>query len=105
MVDGDALSRLIQLHANRHGIRINWSGEGVKDLDSLCNVHAANARTSKHMWTGMQEMSQMLDGLPEALQVKVASIILKSRALNEIESEDHAKRMALVASARKPGAA
>jgi hypothetical protein len=102
--EGDALSRLIQLQAGRHEIRLNWTGKGVDDLVSLCNAHAVKARLAKHLWTGLRELMQMpeLRELPEALQAQITSIVLKSQALTDLETESHAKRMALVALGEKP---
>lgn len=102
--DGDALSRLIQLQTSRHDIRLAWSGNGTSDLIQLCNAHATQARMAKHLWTGLRELMQMpeLRQMPEALQAQVASIILKAQALTELETESHAKRMAMVAAGEKP---
>jgi hypothetical protein len=102
--EGDALSRLIQLQAGRHEIRLNWTGKGVDDLVSLCNAHAVKARLAKHLWTGLRELMQRpeLRELPEALQAQITSIVLKSQALTDLETESHAKRMASVALGEKP---
>jgi hypothetical protein len=95
--EGDALSRLIQLQAARHDIRLAWSGNGTSDLLALLNAHAVQARMSKHLWTGMRELMNLPDmrDLPEPMQALIASIILKAQALTELENEAHAKRMAL----------
>jgi hypothetical protein len=94
--DGDALSRLIQLHAGRHDIRMNWTGNGTSDLIALCNAHSVKARLAKHLWTGMRELMQMPEMalLPEPLAAQVTSIILKSQAITDLETEAHMKRMA-----------
>jgi hypothetical protein len=96
--DGDALSRLIQLQAVRHDIRLNWTGKGIEDLISLCNAHAVKARLAKHLWTGLRELMQMpeLALLPEPLAAQITSIVLKSQALTDLDTEAHAKRMALM---------
>lgn len=93
---GDALSRLIQLQAGRHDIRLTWVGNGTVDLLALCNAHAVKARLAKHLWTGMRELMQMpeLKELPEALQAQIMSIVLKSQALTDLDTEAHAKRLA-----------
>jgi hypothetical protein len=94
--DGDALSRLIQLHAGRHDIRLTWTGDGVTDLVALCNAHAVKARMAKHLWTGTRELMQMpeIRTLPEPLQAQIASIVLKSQALTDLDTAAHAQRMA-----------
>jgi hypothetical protein len=102
--EGDALSRLIQLQAGRHEIRLAWTGQGTSDLVALCNAHAVKARLAKHLWTGLRELMQMpeLRELPEALQAQITSTVLKSQALTDLETESHAKRMALIALGEKP---
>jgi hypothetical protein len=94
--DGDALSRLIQLHAGRHDIRLAWVGIGTADLIALCNAHAVKARLAKHLWTGLRELMQMpkLKDLPEPLQVQIMSIVLNAQALTDLDTEIHAKRLA-----------
>lgn len=94
--DGDALSRLIQLQAGRHDIRLAWVGAGTADLIALVNAHAVKARLAKHLWTGMRELMLMpeLKELPEPLQAQIASIILKAQVLTDLDTEAHAKRLA-----------
>jgi|SRR5271166_1271750 len=94
--DGDALSRLIQLQAGRHDIRLAWVGNGTADLVALINAHAVKARMAKHLWTGMRELMHMPEmvELPEPMQAKIASIVLYSQTLTELETEAHARRMA-----------
>lgn len=98
MAEGDAVSRLIQLQAGRYDIRLAWVGRGVEDLVALLNAHAVQARLAKHLWTGMRELMQMpeLRELPEPIQAQIASIVLKSQALADLEGEAHAKRIALL---------
>jgi hypothetical protein len=98
MGDGDALSRLIQLHAGQHDIRLAWLGNGIKDLVALCNAHAIQARLAKHLWTGMRELMTMpeMKELPEAIQAQIMSIVLKSQALVDLDHEAHAERMAKI---------
>jgi hypothetical protein len=97
-LDGDALSRLIQLQAGRFEIRLTWTGKGVEDLIALCNAHAVKARLAKHLWTGMRELMQMpeLALLPEPVLAQLTSIVLKSQALTDIDTEAHAKRLGLM---------
>jgi hypothetical protein len=95
MAEIDALSKLIQLHAGRHDIRLAWEGNGTADLISLVNAHAAKARIAKHLWNGMRELMLMpeLKELPEPLQAQIMSIILKSQALIDLDTESSAKRL------------
>jgi hypothetical protein len=98
------MSRLIQLQASRHDIRLAWSGNGTSDLIQLCTAHATQARMAKHLWSSLRELMQMpeLRQMPEALQAQIASSILKAQALTELETEHHAKRMALIAMGETP---
>jgi hypothetical protein len=98
----DALSRLIQLHAGRHDIRLTWAGKGVDDLIALVSAHAVKARMAKHLWTGMRELMLMpeLKELPEPLQAHIASIVLKAQVMIDLDTDAHAKRLATP----KPGA-
>jgi hypothetical protein len=94
---GDALSRLIQLQAGRHDLRLNWVGDGSRDLTALCNAYSVQAKLAKNLWTGMRELMQMpeLRELPEPLQAQIASIILKAQAITDLETETLAKRIAM----------
>ena len=100
--DGDAMSRLIQLQAGRHDIRLTWTGDGTADLIALCNAHAFKSRLSKHLWTSLRELMQMpeMPRLPEAMQAQIASIVLKAQAITDLETSAASARMA--ASAVKP---
>ncbi len=96
--DGDALSRLIQLQAGRYDIRLAWVGNGIADLTALCNAYSVQAKLSKNLWTGVRELMMMpeLHDLPEAIQAQIASIILKQQAITDLESDEHAKRLAIM---------
>ena len=101
----DALSRLIQLHAKRHDIRLTWSGRGVNDLTELLSAHAMKARLAKHLWTGLRDLMLMpeLREMPEAVQAQIMSTVLKSQALVDLETQAHKDKLA--AKPPKPGAA
>ena len=105
--DGDALSRLIQLQAGRHDIRLAWVGNGTSDLVALVHAHALKARMAKHLWTGLRELMQMpeMSELPEPMQAKIASIVLYSQSLTELETEEHARKLANMPSNKPKGAA
>jgi hypothetical protein len=94
----DALSKLIQLQAGRHDIHLVWTGNGITDLIALCNAHAAKARISKHLWTGVRELMQMPDmkTLPEPVQAQIMSIVLRAQVLVDLSTDEHAKRMAII---------
>lgn len=98
LTEGDALSRLIQLQAGRRDIRLTWTGKGVDDLTALLNAHAIKARLAKHLWTSTRELMQMTEmkELPEALRAQMISTILKAQALTDLETDENAKRQALV---------
>ena len=102
--DGDALSKLIQFQAGRYEVRLAWTGNGVADLLALLNAYAVQARMSKHLWTGTRELMMMPEfgTLPEPLQAQICSIILGANALVDLDTEDHAKRLALMVTKDKP---
>jgi hypothetical protein len=91
---GDALSRLIQLQAGRHNIRLVWVGNGTSDLITLVTAYATQARMSKHLWSSMRELMMIpeMKELPEPLQAHITSTILKAQALTELETEECARR-------------
>jgi hypothetical protein len=93
--NGDALSKLLQLQAGRHEIKLNWTGRGIDDLVALCNAHAVRARMAKHLWTGMCELMMMeeMKQLPDPLQAQISSIILKAQTLVDLDNDSHAKRL------------
>ena len=99
--EGDALSRLIQLQAGRHDIRLTWTGDGTTDLIALISAHAVKARMSKHLWTGVRELMQMpeLNTMPEPVQAQLMSIVLKAQALVELDNEAQTKKLAALAAA------
>jgi hypothetical protein len=105
-MEGDALSRLIQLQAGRYDIRLTWSGNGVNDLVELVNAHAVKARLAKHLWTGLRELMAMpeLALLPEPLLAQMTSIVLKAQTLADLETEEHAKRLAATSKPKPKGA-
>lgn len=94
--DGDALSKLIQLQSGRHDIRLAWVGNGTADLLALVNAHAVQARMAKHLWNGLRELMYMpeLREMPEPVQAQIMSIVLKAQALTELETEEHAAKLA-----------
>lgn len=84
---GDAISRLVQLHAMRNGIRLKWTGHGADDIALLCNTFFNKATLNDCLWNGMKELMQMpeLKELPEPVQAKIFSIILQAQALIELK--------------------
>jgi len=93
---GDVLSRLVQLRAQRYGIRMVWGGKGVDDIDQLCADYSNKKLLNQCLWNGMKELMEMpeLKELPEAVQAKIASIILKAQAIFELEVGERTKRTA-----------
>jgi hypothetical protein len=104
---GDALSRLIQLQAGRHDIRLAWVGDGVTDLTALLNAHAVKASLAKHLWTSVRELLQMpeMNELPEPLRAQITSIVLKAQVLNDLETEARRKRLLEAANSKPQGTA
>ena len=94
--DSDALSKLIQLQAGRHDIRLVWAGKGTEDLVQLCSAHAVQARLAKHLYNGFAELVRMpeMKTLPESMQAQIMGVVLSKQALVDLDTEAHAHRMA-----------
>lgn len=95
---------MIQLQAGRYGMRLTWTGNGLTDLVAVMNEHATAVRMSKHLWGSLGELMQLpeMRTLPESIQAQIASIILKSRTLLELETDEHARRLAKVVAEGAP---
>ena len=93
---GDGLSRLIQLQARRHEIQLAWTGRGVEDLVLLMQAHMTKERLSRHLWVSVSELLDVcaVQQLPEAVHAAICSIILRARALTELENDAHAVKLA-----------
>jgi hypothetical protein len=100
---GDSVSRLLQLRAQRLGIRMIWSGKGVDDMDQLCTDYANKKLLNECLWNGMKELMAMVElkELPEPVQAKIASIVLKAQAVFELGVGDRQKKL----EPKPPGAA
>lgn len=86
---GDSLSLLLQVHAKEIGVKRVWNGDGRIDSRNLV-LELHNTRVLKdNLWTGLQELYAMpeLKDLPENVQAKLMSIILKARACAELETK------------------
>lgn len=103
---GDAISRLVKLLAGRVDINLRWSGTGREDVALLC-THASNAAlTAKHLWDGVLELSKMAEfkSLPEALQAKMAAIILQSHGNADLARDArNEKAQRIIKAAAGPG--
>jgi hypothetical protein len=84
---GDAVSRLVQLHAQRFGVRMTWVGKGPEDIDLLCAGYSNKMLLNECLWNGLRELMAMaeLKELPEPVQAKIMSIILKAQAVFELK--------------------
>lgn len=86
---GDSVSRLLQVHAKELGVKRVWNGDGRVDSRNLV-LELHNTRVLKdNLWAGLQELYAMpeLKDLPENVQAKLMSIILKARACAELETK------------------
>jgi len=88
---GDAVSRLLQLHAHRNGVRLKWTGRGAEDIALVCVDNFNKTTLSQCLWNGMKELMAMpeLKELPESVQAKIYSIVLKAQANFELQKADH----------------
>jgi hypothetical protein len=85
----DALSGLVQLSSKRLGVDLKWTGKGLDDLHQLALLASNTNILSKTMWEGLQELWAMpeLKQLPEPIYAKICAIILKTRAVSELNME------------------
>lgn len=83
----DPLSALIQLQARRHGVELRWTNKGIEDLILLTRDTSNKTILSKQLWDGIKEIWEMpaVKELPEPVYAKLCSIILKARALADME--------------------
>ena len=86
---GDAVSRLLQLEAKLLRVGLKWTGKGHDDI-RLTLSELDNARTVKDaLFLGIEELLRMpeANALPEAMQAKLAAIVLHARALLDLRVE------------------
>jgi len=96
---GDAVSRLVQLHAMRNGIRLKWSGKGAEDISALCVENFNKTALSQCLWNGIKELMGMpeIKELPEPIQAKIYSIVLQAQALFELQKNENNAKQPFVA--------
>jgi hypothetical protein len=97
LTPGDSLSQLLQVRARLFGIRIKWTGKAVEDIDALCQEYWNRKNFNECLWdNGMRELMTMpeYNQLPEAMQAKIASIVLKARAHFEMRVSQRAQAQA-----------
>ncbi|HWX29575.1 MAG TPA: hypothetical protein VNZ53_19285 [Steroidobacteraceae bacterium] len=84
---GDAVSRLVQLHAQRNGVRLKWTGKGGDDVSLLCVDIFNKTALSQCLWNGIKELMGMpeIKDLPEPIQAKIYSIVLQAQANFELQ--------------------
>jgi hypothetical protein len=103
---GDAISRLVQLLADRAGVTLRWTGTGREDVALLCTC-ASNAQlTARHLWDGLMELNRMKEfkTLPEAMQAKIAAIVLQAHGNIELARQERNERAQQRTKAAGPGA-
>jgi hypothetical protein len=94
LVPGDSLSQLVQVRARNFGIRIKWTGRAIEDIDALCQEYWNRKNFNECLWdNGLRELMTMpeYNTLPEAMQAKIASIVLKARAHFEMRVAQRAQ--------------
>lgn len=103
---GDAISRLLQLHASRANVRLKWSGVGIQDLDLLLQDYSNKQLLTECLWNGLKELMAMpeLRDLPEAVQAKIMSIILKAQAVFELKLDERQQKLKKAPFTPGPGA-
>ena len=97
-VTGDAIARLVQLHAKRAGVHLKWTGKGNDDLIMLVAHTSSQKLLAQCLWTGMKELWDMpeLKQLSEPVYTKICSIILKAQANFEVRLDERNKRAAKI---------
>lgn len=104
LVPGDSLSKLIQLRASRIGIRLPWSGKAIEDLDRLVLEYSNRRMLNECLWNnGLRLLMEMPEfkTMPDAVQAKIASIILQAQAHFELKLSK--RNTALEAGKTPPG--
>lgn len=87
---GDAVSKLLQIIAHQHNIHLRWTGNGDQDIATLCQDHSNKTILNQCLWGGVKELMAMpeLKELPEAIQAKIYTIVLKAQANFELNIKD-----------------
>ena len=83
LVQGDSLSQLLQIRARLFGISLKWTGRAIEDIDMLCQEYWSRKNFNQCLWdNGLRELMTMpeFSTLPEPMQAKISSIVLKARA-------------------------
>lgn len=81
--NSDSLSQLVQIRAQLLGIRLKWTGRAIEDIDMLCQEYWNRKNFNECLWdNGVRDLMTMPEygTLPESMQAKIASIVLKARA-------------------------
>jgi hypothetical protein len=87
--NSDSLSKLVQIRAAQFGIRLAWSGKAIEDIDTLCLEYWTRKNFNECLWNnGLRDLMLMPEfkTMPESLQAKIASIVLKARAHFELKA-------------------
>lgn len=87
-IKGDSLSTLVQLRAQQQGIRLAWTGKAIEDIDMLCMEYWRRKNLNECLWdNGLRELLMMAEfnQLPEPIQAKISSIVLKAKAHFELK--------------------
>ena len=91
---GDAVSRMFQLEAKTLKIPgLKWTGKGHDDVRMIL-AELDSARTFKDaLFRGINDLLHMteMEQLPEAMQAKVAMIVLNARAEIDLKIIERAK--------------
>ena len=87
-IAGDSLSKLVQLRCARIGVRLKWTGRAVDDVDLLALEYSNRMMLNECLWNnGLRPLMDMPEfkQMPDALQAKIASIILQAQAQFELK--------------------
>lgn len=95
-IEGDVLTKLIQLRARRLALDLRWPKEGIASLDLLCLACSNAMLVQEEIWNGVKELCAMpeMATLPEPMQAKIMAIILKARVSIELAKKDRDVRTA-----------
>lgn len=86
-IKGDSISRLLQIRADIHGVKLPWCGRAIEDLDALCADYANRRDLNDCLWKGLQTLMEMpeLKTLPEPIYAQILSIILRAQGEFELQ--------------------
>lgn len=89
-VQGDSLSRLLQVRAALAGVQLKWTGQALPDIDMLCMEYFHRKALNECLWNGLKALMEMpeLKDLPEPVYAQILSIVLRAQANFELKRHE-----------------